>query len=271
MTPVSHGQLLGLLDLTSATDRTTLEVVDQLRFVQSGQIERLFFFDSPNAPTNKRNCRRHLARLTHLGLLHRLERRIGGVRAGSAGHVYTLAPAGRRLQNLLHPDALVNGRGVHEPGLAFLRHTLAVAELYVRLREAERGGSTELLEFEPEPRCWRDYTLPSGRSGWLKPDAFVRVGAAEYEERSFVEVDLGTEGRGALQRKLAIYLAYYRSGREQADKGVFPRVAFLAGRRTRAEQIASLVDATRAPEELFVCGTFDEAVPLLVGATEETR
>ena len=49
---------------------------------------------------------------------------------------------------------------MHEPGLAFVRHTLAVTELYVRLREAERAGTLELLEFEPEPECWRSYPLP---------------------------------------------------------------------------------------------------------------
>ncbi len=44
-----------------------------------------------------RIARRVLARLTELGVLARLERRIGGLRAGSSGYVYYLGPAGQRL------------------------------------------------------------------------------------------------------------------------------------------------------------------------------
>ena len=48
-------------------------------------------------------ARRALQRLTKLGLLATLERRIGGVRSGSDGLIYRLGPAGQRLQAPARP------------------------------------------------------------------------------------------------------------------------------------------------------------------------
>ena len=268
MSAVRQAQLLALLEELPERERALLDLVARFRLVQSSQVERLFFTDSSNQGAAARHCRRQLARLVELGLLHRLERRIGGVRAGSAGHVYALAPAGRRLQALIEGDDRASDRGVHEPGLPFLRHTLAVTELYVRLREAERTGTVELLGYDTEPDCWRAYTLASGAIGYVKPDAFVRLGVEEWEERSFIEIDLGTEGRGDLVRKLKAYQALFRSGREQTERGVFPRVAFLATREPRAAQIARVADSLQLPSGLVVSGPFEQALSILTGASD---
>lgn len=267
MSPVRQDELLRLLERLPERELTVLDVVARFRLVQSGQIERLFFGESTTPAAARRHCRRQLARLVELGLLRRLERRIGGVRAGSAGHLYTLAPAGRRLLALSQGHEAPSDRGVHEPGPTFVRHTLAVTELYVRLREAERRAAVELLDYEPEPGCWRSYTLASGLNGWLKPDAYTRLAVGDWEERSFVEVDLGTEGRGALLHKLRAYLDYYRSGREQTREGVFPRVALLTVTDARAEWIAALA-ATVAPSGLIVSGRLDDPLPILSSGVE---
>ncbi len=266
MSVLRHDGLLGLLSSLTEQERETLDTVARFRLVRADHVERLSFPGEPGGAAGRR-CRRHLARLTELGLVRRLERRIGGVRAGSAGHIYTLAPGGRRLQALLHGSATVSNRGVHEPGLAFVKHTLAITELYVRLREREREGALELLEFEPEPHCWRPYTLPSGRSGYVKPDALTRIGLGEWEELSFVEIDLGTEGRGALLRKFDAYLALYHSGREQEANGVFPRIAFLAPSQPRADQIGSLTSTRPRLRRLVATATFDNALTTLTGET----
>lgn len=263
MRQMRQEELLQLLEQLPSRERAVLELVARFRLVQSGQIERLFFGESATPAATRRHCRRQLARLVELGLLRRLERRIGGVRAGSAGHLYTLAPAGRRLLALSEGREARSDRGVHEPGASFVRHTLAVTELYVRLREAERRAAVEVLDYEPEPGCWRPYTLASGSNGWLKPDAYTRLAVGDWEERSFVEVDLGTEGRGALLRKLRAYVGYYRAGHEQAREGVFPRVALLTVTDARAEWIAALA-ASVAPRGLVVSGRLDDPLAILV-------
>ncbi len=267
MSAIRREDLVQLLEQLPERERSVLELVSRFRLVQSGQVERLFFGESATVAASRRHCRRQLARLVELGLLRRLERQIGGVRAGSAGHLYTLAPAGRRLLALSEGREARSDRGVHEPGAAFVRHTLAVTELYVRLREAERRAALEVLEYEPEPGCWRPYTLASGSNGWLKPDAYTRLAVGDWEERSFVEVDLGTEGRSALLRKLRAYVGYYRSGHEQTREGVFPRVALLTVTDARAEWIAALA-ATVAPRGLFVSGRMDDPLPVLSGGVD---
>ena len=172
-----------------------------------------------------------LARLVEQRVLDRLERRQGGAGGGSSAWVYALGPAGVRMVAYWAGEGLPRSRGAHEPGAAWTAHTLAVSELYVRLREAERAGRVELLAFDAEPACWRRYTRLGGAAGVLKPDAYVRLGIGEYEDSFLVEVDLGTEHRGQLTRQHHAYGEYFRSGVEQAKTGVFPRCAVDRARR----------------------------------------
>jgi hypothetical protein len=141
-----------------------------------------------------------------------------------------------------------------------------VAEQYVTLIEAERAGRVELVAFESEPDCWRPLTSAYGRADTLKPDAFVRLGVGEFEERSFIEVDCGTEGRGALLAKCRRYTAYYQTGIEQAKHGVFPRVVWITTNQARVRLLVE-VCASLAPEhwQLFSVSTADKATGLLSG------
>jgi len=266
MQRVSARGLIGLAESLSRRDQTITEMVARLRLVSGRQLERLFFADGDTTTTGARLARRALLRLTELRVLVRLERRIGGVRAGSAGHVYGLDVAGQRLVAFWRGEGLIRSRTGLEPGTPFVRHTLAIAEHYVRLVVAERAGVLELLAFSAEPDCWRDFTGVGGTALTLKPDAFVLLGVGDYEERSFLEIDCGTEGRSALLRKCRCYLDYFRSGAEQATSGVFPRVVWIT---TTERRVALLTEVCAAlpPEawQLFVVGTPERALDLLTG------
>jgi hypothetical protein len=264
MTPTTT-DLDSLTRRLSDRDRSILTTVAELKLMRADQIERQFFHGQTSAGSGARHCRRTLAGLRELSVLARLERRIGGVRAGSSGHLYTLAPAGRRLLAQWNGDERPSSRGVHEPGLRFVEHTLEISELHTRLHEAHRHGTIELLAFEPEPASWRSYTLATGAAGTLKPDAFVRLGAGEWEERCFIEVDLATEGRGALARKTRAYADYYKTGREQATDGVFPRVVWLTTTGKRTRLIQAVADAHAPIAGLFAVGLLDDAVQTLSG------
>ncbi len=62
-----------------------------------------------------------------------------------------------------------------------------------------------------------------------------------------MEVDRGTEGSRALERQLQLYVAYHRSGQEQVEREVFPRVLWLVSSEQRK---AVLVDSlARLPAE----------------------
>jgi hypothetical protein len=263
---VSSTRLLRLANELGERERTATEVVAKLLLVSHAQLTELLnpHDDRVSSASAARAIRRTLAQLTTLGVLARLERRVGGVRAGSAGYVYYLGPVGQRLMAYWEGRGLVRGRFRPEPGGRYVRHRLAVSELYVQLRAADRQGKLDLLAFEAEPECWRRYLDGFGGSVTVKPDAFVRVGIGAYEDRCFVEVDLGTESRSVIAAKVRAYLDYYHSGSEQAEHGVFPRVVLLTNSEARR---AALVDVVaRLPAEhwaLFTVATLDRALEVI--------
>ncbi len=261
-------QLARLAEELSERDRAIVASIGQLRLVTTRQLERLHFAvpeQHATALTAARSCRRTLERLVRDRLLVRLERRIGGVRAGSASFIYALGPLGDRVLAIDGPR-----RRFREPSALFVAHTLAASELYVRLHEAARGGELQLLDIETEPACWRSLTTIGGRS-LLKPDLFVVTGNYDYEYRWFVEVDLGTEHAPAVQRKCRAYEAYYRSGAEQASVSVFPRVLWVAPDDQRAERLRQAIEAkTDLTNGLFVVTTEEHAVKVLGGSSAGT-
>jgi hypothetical protein len=269
MSRVSAAGLLRLASDLGERERTAVELVAKLRLISHAQLASLLAppIDSAASPLSAaRSTRRILARLTALGVLARLDRRVGGLRAGSAGYVYYLGPVGQRLLAYWDGRGLVRGRFRPEPGGRYVRHRLAVTELYVRLHAADRVGELDLLTFEAEPDCWRRYLDGFGGSLVVKPDAFVRVGVGAYEDRCFVEVDLGTESRSVIATKLRAYVDYFQAGAEQAEHGVFPRVVLLTNSEARK---AALVDvAGRLSAEhwsLFTIGTLDQALRIMTG------
>jgi hypothetical protein len=267
---VSVPQLVALADGMPLRDRQVVETVARLSLVSGGQLSDLFFYSISNISTRTRRARRVLARLVEQRVLDRLERRQGGAGGGSDSWVYALGPAGRRMVAYWAGEGLPRSRSAHEPGAAWTAHTLAVTDLYVRLREAERAGRVELLAFDAEPACWRGYTRLGGAVGVLKPDAYVRLGIGEFEDSFFVEVDLGSERRGQLTRQHRAYQEFFRSGVEQANTGVFPLVLWLVPDARRA---ALLKDIHRGlPEQarrLFTVVTSERALDVLCGEPAE--
>jgi hypothetical protein len=268
MSRVSAAGLLRLAGDLGGPERAVIEVVAKLRLASHAQLTALLGPPHPHATaaSTARAVRRTLARLTALGVLARLERRVGGVRAGSVGYVYYLGPVGQRLVAYWDGRGLIRGRSRPEPGGRYVRHRLAVSELYVQLSVADRAGALDLLAFDSEPDCWRRYLDGLGGSVVLKPDAFVQVGIGAYEERCFVEVDLGTESRSVIASKVRAYLDYFHAGIEQAASSVFPRVVLLTSTEARR---AALVDVVmRLPAEhwaLFTVATLDRALDVMSG------
>ena len=77
-------------------------------------------------------------------------------------------------------------------------------------------------------------------------------------------MDLSSEHVGTLRAKLNRYIAYYRSGSEQHEHGVFPRVVWLVPDRRRAAQIEGVVQGL--PEgtgRMFSVCLLDEAAAWL--------
>jgi hypothetical protein len=253
----------------SARDLAVTSSVANFRYLTAAHIEALYFHGHASKTTAGRKARATLDRLTSHRILQRLERRVGGIRAGSASYVYYLGPVGHRL--LAEAGARPRYK---EPSLYFLKHTLAIADLAVQLTvsgrerqyepaahsdddqrddEEDRVVATRVRSVVTEPDCWRPFTSGIfGAKEVLKPDLSVVTFDHEYDYHWFVELDLGTESGTAIRKKAAVYVAYLKTGVEQAEHGIVPRVLWVAPTAKRAEFLAASLEGVRgAPNGLF--------------------
>lgn len=264
MRRTTNAVLVELAAELSPRDREITQTVGRLRLTTAAQLGRLFFTGGENAASDARLTRRALARLVERRVLGRLERRIGGVRAGAAGHTYCLAAAGQRLVAYWRGEGLQRTRSPYEPTVALVRHTLAIAECYVRAVEADRQGTLRLLSFEAEPESWRSFAGSSGESLTLKPDARIALELDDGEQvHAWLEIDCATEGRRALERKCRLYLAAYEAG---VEPDVFPQVTWIATTARRAQVITDICGSLPAEAwQLFAVTTPDQALAVLTG------
>ena len=263
-TYITLAQAGAIAERLSSRDQAILFDLACVRILSGVQLTRLHFVEL--APgSGERTRRRVLARLADHQLVATLERTIGGARAGSAGHVYALGIAAQRVLPLLGGDAYTSGqpsrtRAPETPGSLFLAHALAVAELYVQLREHERGGHLTLAHFATESAAW----WPDGRGGVIKPDAYARVRRSDVEDCWWIEVDRATESLPTLKRKLAAYANFARSGQLGPDD-VVPRVLVTVPHDRRLADVRDLVASLPAPgSELILPTLHGQAVSTMI-------
>lgn len=233
----TRSEVVGLLGRLSERDKALLHSLQDYRYLLTGQIERLYFHKLGSSRARRRTTNRSLQKLEGLGLTASLERRIGGVRAGSSSFVWTLTPIGHRLLDLVDDTASKARKRSYEPTYTFLQHTLAVAEVAIQLTEHAMRGRIGLLERQVEADGRRAFTNTGGSVSALVPDLYVvttpvtkgKSGSspADYEDHWFIEIDLATESPAVVVRKCELYLAYLRSGEEQKRSGVFPLVVWV--------------------------------------------
>jgi Replication-relaxation len=234
--------------------------VAALRLMSARQIQAVHFAaDAPGEESAATRARqRAIARLVRDRLLSPLERRVGGVRAGSTGLVVAAGLLAERVLDEAGPR-----HRTYEPTARFVDHTLAVSQLIVDLIVAGRRGQLDLLDAQAEPESWRTFAGP-GAQRVVRPDAFVALGVGEYELRWFIEVDRATESVPTVLRKCHVYCDYYQSGVEQAGSGVFPRVCWTVPDDRRAERLRrAIADDRYLPDALFVVTQTSETLGVL--------
>lgn len=245
-----------LCDRLSDRDWTIVETIQKCRALTGAQLQRACFADL--AGRSQAVVRwRALKRLTDWRVLTPLDRRIGGPAHGSAPAVYTLDTAGHALIQAREGAHGDRPRRPGAPGERFLRHTLAISELYVQLIEATARDTTVQLDtFSSEPASW----LPDGVGGWLKPDAFAVLSAGHISDDWFIEIDLATEHIPALRRKLHTYLDFHTRG-QLGPHGIMPRVLISVPDTPRRDAVHALLDRLpHTPQKLLHVTTADEAV-----------
>jgi len=251
---LSRRKLEKLDSALTARDRDALATLGDCRYATTGQLTRLHFTDSATPKAASRAANRALAKLQSHGLISALDRRVGGVRAGSSGFVWSLTNAGVRLLNLDTGEEEPRRRRF-DPSPRFVEHTLAIAELFVQL---ESIGGITLATVQFEPLCWR---------GQVKPDLFAVTSDGEYDDHWFFEIDLATEAPSRILQKCEQYEAYYRSGAEK----IFPLVVWIVPDNKRQASIQDQIaqSKTLKHKRIFIVITPDELEGLIrKGATQ---
>lgn len=262
---VRTGHVAWVSERMSERDWQIVEAVNTLHLVTGMQLERLFFGDL-TARSRIVTRSRSLSRLTHWRVLYRLPRRIGGAGRGSSVAIYALDSTGQRLlaQRANGNDATVRVRK-SVPSERFIKHIVAVSELYVRLIEAERVGSLLLRQFTTEPWCW----WPNGRDNWLKPDAFLVISNGKADHLWWLEADRATESLPTIGRKLSTYLDFVRRG-QLGPRGAIPRVLVTVPSEARASAIVGIVRGLPSPaDELFTVTVERDALLALLSYLKE--
>lgn len=263
---MKFNDIASLLESLSERDLSILESLRTHRALTTALIRRLHFpigGEPREAGSGKAHATemaaavatiRVLTRLESRRLITRLQRRIGGVRAGSSGIVWQLGAGGERLLRARHGDPA--RRRYSEPSPSFIAHTLAAADLATRLYELARQGEIELLRLEAEPECWRTFLSAHGARQWLKPDLFAITADGDYENHLFIEADNATEHTPVIVRKTLQYQRYASAGIHQQEHGLFPAVVWVVPDEKRQAAIRAALTAEPRLRDLTSAGLF---------------
>lgn len=147
------------------------------------------------------------------------------------------------------------------PGERYLRHVLAVSEMFVSLVERVReSAGIQLDRFAAEPGSW----WPDGRQGLLKPDAYTVVADEARRDSWAIEVDLATEHLPTLKRKLMAYLDFYNRGQLGPDD-VMPWVLVTVPDAKRYSDVVRLIrQLPNRADELFTVAVHNDAADVIM-------
>jgi hypothetical protein len=257
-----------LAERLSTRDWIILLTLNRVRLATGLQLERLHFYELTG---RSRTVKRAdvLKRLTDAGALVPLERLIGASTGGSAGQSYVLDTAGSQLLRLHFnreaPEARV--RRPRAPGGQFVKHMLAVTDLYVELVERARLGEFTLGEFQVEA----DAYWPDGLGGRIKPDAFARLDRGDTSDYWWYEADLprhdsdlANESLPITQGKILTYVNFAQRGQLGPD-GVVPRVLFGEPSMRRQTAVQSLVnESPESAQSMFRVAMMRDAAQVMV-------
>jgi len=261
---ISQKHLEELNSLLAERDKEILHSLEKCRYMTSQHIRRLHFDEHISHVAAIRAANRGLVKLQGYGLIAALHRRIGGIKGGSDSNVCFLSEAGNRLLHMGSQDKRPRKR-LFEPSRTFLKHTLGITEIYVRITEICREHAMQQIKTELEPDCWRGYTDSDGKRAVLKPDILTVIADWEYEYSYFFEIDLDTESLPAVLEKGRRYACYYRASNAGKKEPEFPLVVWIVPNHNRKESLRRHIAGCHElrPKHIFLVIVQDEFEMLL--------
>lgn len=257
----------------TTTDRSLLTFLNQAKLATTRQLARLFYADSPSPETAIRRTNFTTQRLKQEGLIRHLDRRIGGVRKGSASYVWQITFKGLKILKAKDDSVTLRYKNQYEPSQHHVEHTLAITEVFVETVEVTRNTNQIALErFSFEPASWRDYQKSFGLGVTIKPDAYLELVNGDYEDHYFLELDRSTESLSRVVNTCKKYIDYYRSGIEQRQQGIFPYVLWIVPDDKRKLAISKAIQKELFNFwELFTVITLDDYQDYIKGGLSNER
>ena len=172
--PPAAGEPAG--DVWGSGTLAILTAIRMSKYLTSDQVLPVCTLRNTVRPTAAiRAANRNLGKLREMHLIAAMTRRVGGIRGGSGSYIWHLTEAGERLLRLAKPDDSKRRARFLEPSGRFLRHTLAVAECSIQIREiCERRTELSLVTVDFEPDSWRAYSR-IGKIVSLPPDLYAKT------------------------------------------------------------------------------------------------
>lgn len=205
----------------SSRDLEVLAFVARFGQVTPAHVRRVVFADNASITP----MRRVVSRLVEQNLLTTIEKRtVGGERGGSGHHVLQLGSAGWKL---------AEAEGTYWKARSVNYHSLAIADVYCALYEAQGNYTITRFETEPDTHVKVNY-IP------LLPDMYVELRLADGRERRvWLEIDLGTERPRQLTDKMNRYHKAWLGATENWNP--WPYVIFVVPDERRKVEIERLV------------------------------
>ena len=262
-TRISKKKLYEMERLLPDRDIRVLEALRKYHYLTSGQIRRLIFYDLDGNYSRTRKSNLVMKRLSDIGVTKALKRKMGNGYGGSSENIWRLTEAGHKLLHL-HATGKLTRKTFTEPSSLFLRHTLAKAECAVQVTTiCRKSHDLSLINIDTEPSCWRAF-VRNGKAVYLKPDLFLVTNYDDYEDRWFLEIDLGTESPAQIAEKCKLYRDYYLSGLEQKESGMFPLAVWIVTDDARKEKLREWVKSEVTPmPKIFLIIRDDELEKML--------
>ena len=182
-------------------------------------------------------------RLTRLRERSLVDRTRPYAASGSGPFCWWLIRAGARLVEGTSPAP---GKGAPNP--LFLRHTAAIAGLYVALCDADPSIGLTLSEWRRDENAWEDWSGYRG-TGRIRPDVYaevlLEVDGQDGVAGAFVEVDFATTDQARLRAKVARHRQYCKDTVWWARHPCCPALLLVTTSEVRVNRFLAAVEKER--------------------------
>lgn len=202
--------------LLTERDKEVVKAVNDYRVLRQDQVQRLLF-------PSRNTAQERLRKLWEHGYLRReFLPVIGGVQTSPILYVLDKRGAELLVSKFGYDSETLRWSPRKSVGHQFLEHMVGVAEIRLAVTlSCKRHDDYELKTVLDEKTLKGDYDKVKVGREWVAviPDAYFVIGVPAGAVHFFVEFDRGSERLKVFEKKIAAYLAYYRSSKCKARYG----------------------------------------------------